>query len=127
MFFLVPTEILSVQVFVIIVFVNFCDYFNQEVYRYLIMVKKISQANLLLIAKSSIFLVLIASCYLINETIDLDITLRIMFVSFIILLIITSLFLFKYIIRFKDINFKILNRKELKKTMSFLFTFVKLL
>lgn len=127
LFFLVPTEILSVQVFVIIVFVNFCDYFNQEVYRYLIMVKKISQANLLLIAKSSIFLVLIVSCYLINETIDLDITLRIMFVSFIILLIITSLFLFKYIIRFKDINFKILNRKELKKTMSFLFPFVILM
>ncbi len=127
LFFLIPREVLSFQVFIIIIFVNFCDYFNQEVYRYLIMIKKISQANLLLMAKSTVFLVLVSGYYFITNNIDLSIVLALMFVSFFLLLIITSLFFFKYIIQFNLIKINFLSFKELKNTFNFLFPFIVLM
>lgn len=127
LYFLIPNEVLTIQIFLIIIFVNFCDYFNQEVYRYLIMIKKISKANLLLVAKSSVFLILIVLFFSVNKSINLNVTLVVMFFSFFLLLLITKQFFLKYIISYKQIKIKFLCFKELKKTLGFLFPFILLM
>jgi O-antigen/teichoic acid export membrane protein len=127
LYFLVPQEILSIQVVLIILFINFCDYFNQEVYRYLIMIQKIGKANLLLIAKSTILLVLIFAYYLISSKIDLYTTLWIMLISYILLLLLTLLYFFKYIIIWNDIKVNVISIKKVKKTLKFLSPFLLLM
>ncbi len=128
LYFLIPHEILNIQVVLIILFISFCDYFNQEVYRYLIMVQKISKANLLLLVKSATFLLLVLGYYYLgNKTIDLEITLLLLFGSFILLLIITTAFFLKFIIKRRDIKIEFLSSATLKKTLVFLLPFIVLM
>lgn len=125
--FLVPHEILSLQVILILLFSNFCDYFNQEIYRYLIFFQKIRKANIMLIAKSSIFLALLFIYYFFKKKLNLSETLFIMFVSYAILLCITSMYFFKNIISYKDIKISFLSIEEFKKNILLLFPFITMM
>ncbi len=127
LFFLIPREILSFRVVLIIVFVNFCDYFNQEVYRYLIMVQKIGKANILLVAKSTIFLVLVVVYHFLGNSLDLSATLWLMLISFFLLLLVTFSFLFRFIIQWQYIDVKRLNFEKVKGILRFLFPFILLM
>lgn len=127
LFFLIPYDILTPQIFFIIIFVNFCDYFNQEVYRYLIMINKIGKANLLLVLKSSIFLMLIVGYHWANNSLNFNVTLYIMFVSFFILLVITTIFFFRFIIKRRLIKITLLPFDKIGKTLRFLWPFLVLM
>ena len=127
LFLLVPSEILTPLHVFFILFINFCEYFNQEIYRYLIMVHKVTKANILLVAKSSILLVLVGIYYLINKTLTIDTTLLFMFVSYGILLMVTAIFFYYYILDKKAIKIKFLSVAEVKKIFRFLLPFIGLM
>lgn len=123
-YILIPHEILSIKLVLILLFSNFCDYFNQEVYRYLVVLKKIRRANIMLIAKSFLFLFFLFLYYKFYKSLDLDKTITIMFLSYVILVIVTSIYFFKNIIAWKAINIKILSLNTLTKTFHVLFPFL---
>ncbi|MFI8603733.1 polysaccharide biosynthesis C-terminal domain-containing protein [Cellulophaga baltica] len=125
--FLLPNELLTIKIVLIIIFINLSDYFNQEVYRYLIMIKKITKANLLLVAKSTLFLILVVSYYYFFKEINLDKVLMLMFLAYSILFTLTLSSLFKYIIKWSDIKLKILSLLELKKIFKILIPFLFLM
>lgn len=113
-YFLIPREILTIQVVLILLFSNFCDYFNQEVYRYLVIFQRIRKANTMLVAKSSFFIFILITYYLFNKKLDLTETLVIMVMSYGFLLSITSLYFFRNIILLKDIKITLLPFAKIK-------------
>ncbi|WP_109098930.1 oligosaccharide flippase family protein [Aquimarina sp. AU58] len=127
LFYLIPHDILSVFIVIFIIFINFCEYFNQEIYRYLIMMQQIRKANVLLISKAVVFLILIFGYHFLFEELELNSVVLLMFISYLILLIITSYFFFKYVISKKEIKIRLLSIVEFKKTFRFLLPFIGLM
>ena len=123
-YFLIPREILTIQVVLILLFSNFCDYFNQEVYRYLVIFQRIRKANTMLVAKSSFFIFILVTYYLFNKELDLTETLIIMVISYGLLLIITSLYFFRNIILLKDVKITFLTYAKIKGTFRLLLPFI---
>ncbi|MGY3795214.1 oligosaccharide flippase family protein [uncultured Aquimarina sp.] len=127
LFILLPHEILNPLNILIILFINFCDYFNQEVYRYLIMIQRIGKANLLLVIKSLTLMLLIVFYYLSTGTLTIEITLLLMFVSYFILLISTSFLFYKFILLKRKIKIVRLSRNNFKEIFRFLKPFIGLM
>jgi len=127
LFFLLPHDILSFKVVFFVIVINFCEYFNQEIYRYLIMVQRITKANQLLIAKSLIFLALIFAYYFFIDDLDFDSVMLMMFGSYLFLFLISTNYFLKYIIKRKEIKIKILKRKKITKIFKYLLPFIGLM
>ena len=123
-YFLIPREILTFQVALILLFSNFCDYFNQEAYRYLVIFQRIRKANIMLVAKSSFFIFILITYYLFNKKLDLTETLVIMVMSYGFLLIVTSLYFFRNIILLKDVKITFLPFAKIKGIFRLLLPFI---
>ncbi len=125
--YLIPNEILNVYTIVIILFANFCDYFNQEVYRYLVMLQNIRKANFLLIAKSGIFLLLVLLFYFFFNEIEIYNIVSLLLISYFILFIITYRYFSIYVMKFNKVKVKFLSIKELRNVVKFLMPFILLM
>jgi len=123
LFYLIPNDVLTLQIVIFIIVINFCEYFNQEIYRYLVMIQRINKANLLLIIKSLAFLVLVLAYYYYNKNLMLDEVISILFISYILLLLITTFFFFKYVLGKKEVDIRYLRLKELKPILLMLLPF----
>jgi O-antigen/teichoic acid export membrane protein len=127
LYLLLPDKIATTSMILLILFINFSEYFSQEVYRYLVVLEKIAHANSLLIIKSLSFLILILIYFWIEDKIDLITTLLIMFVSYLILLVLSSYEFFSQIINFQNIKINLFSIEKIKSTFNILKPFILLM
>ncbi|SFC64247.1 Membrane protein involved in the export of O-antigen and teichoic acid [Algibacter lectus] len=127
LFFLIPNAILTPTLIAFILVINFCDYFNQEIYRYLIMVNEITKANILLVVKSLVLLLLVLVYFFLESEIAIESTLWLMFISYLFLLAVSFIFFQKYIVKGESIYIKLLSFSEVKRIFRFLLPFLGLM
>mgnify|MGYP003114714731 FL=1 len=83
-----PNELITSVNVVLVLVIGLCDYFSQEVYRYLMINKSFRKGNIQLIYKSLLFVVLIVIYKVFFGALTFEIVLWIMLVSYILLFII---------------------------------------
>ena len=73
-FYLVlPSKLFTLENILLLFFINISEYFSQEVYRYLIIMKEVGKANFILISKSLLFIILLFMYFTIMDAISLKI------------------------------------------------------
>jgi len=127
MYFLLPLENVSFVILFMIFFISFSEYFSQEIYRYLIMLEKVLEANSLLIVKSLLFLVLLIGYFEVTKSLDLFSILIIMSMSYFILILISLYYLFSIFLSFDKINYSIFSLTKLKQIFKILRPFIILM
>lgn len=80
-----PSELISITNVVLVLIIGLCDYFSQEIYRYLMINKSFRKGNLQLIYKALLFIILVVAYNVIFKKLTFSIVLWIMLVSYLLL------------------------------------------
>jgi O-antigen/teichoic acid export membrane protein len=126
-FVIFPKELISLTNITLVLIIGICDYFSQEVYRYLMINKSFRKGNVQLIYKSLLFIVLILSYVAIFKTLSFENVLWIMLCSYILLFLIAYKTFAKTLHTFKAKNLKRLPVQKLKDSLKTVWPFVVLI
>ena len=121
-----PHELITLTNVILVLIIGLCDYFSQEVYRYLMINKSFRKGNIQLIYKSLLFIVLIVIYNMFFEALTFEIVLWIMLVSYFLLFIIAYSGFVKTLHAVKGTMFKRMSSEQLKISLSSIWPFVVL-
>lgn len=124
---LFPKELVTLRNISVVLFIGFCDYFSQEIFRYLMIKKAYRKGNLQLVYKSVFLLAIVGIYMLFNDTLVFEELLFLMIFSYFLLLIFARSSFIKhlYIIDWKDI--KTLPLQKIKKIFLMVSPFIVLI
>lgn len=122
-----PKELISITNIILVLAIGICDYFSQEVYRYLMINKSFRKGNIQLIYKGLLFIVLILLYVAVFKTISFESLLWIMLCSYIILFIIAYKSFRKTLYAFNLNNLKRLSAAQFKESFKLVWPFVVLI
>ena len=124
---LFPKELITIRTIIFIVIIGICDYFAQEVYRYLMINKQYRKGNIQLIYKSVFFIIIIAIYLTFFKKLDFDRLLILLLISYLLLFIFAYNSFSIYLHHFSISEFKFLSFKKLKNILSVLSPFLLLI
>ncbi len=124
MVLILPSEIISFKNIIMLLFITLCDYYYQEIYRYLMILKKYRKGNLQLIYKSILFLVILFIYYFIFKEMNLQEVIYLMFVSYILLFFLALRSFHNNILSVGELEIVTIKYRKLKKILIRLIPFI---
>jgi len=121
-----PAELISTTNIILVLIIGLCDYFSQEVYRYLMINGSFRKGNIQLIFKSGLFILLLLIYAQIFKELTFSIVLWIMLVSYLLLFLLAYSTFSKTLHVFKWTDFKRLKKQALIKNLRAVLPFVLL-
>ncbi|MDO6471580.1 polysaccharide biosynthesis C-terminal domain-containing protein [Maribacter sp. 1_MG-2023] len=122
-----PNELITSVNVVLVLVIGLCDYFSQEVYRYLMINKSFRKGNIQLIYKSLLFVLLIVVYDIFFEALTFEIVLWIMLVSYILLFIIAYKGFVGTLHKVTNSMFRRMSSEQLKLSLKAILPFVVLI